>query len=677
MGSDRARNSYDPARRWRKVVAQQGRVTVEADDNEAWTIANEERREETLDVVGPTGTPDDGYRVDPDGSPAGLSVGPGTFYVGGLRHVTEGIVYGDQEEWLDRSDDPDWTEPDGRGVHGNALVWWWGREHEVGATEDPTLREVALGGPDTSQRERVVQRVKLFATEADDCSTALDKLADAWAEQGLWFDPDGMRLRSDATLAVDFTGPATAPDPCEPEAVGGYLGADNQLVRVQVSSWDAATGTGTLLWGVDNASFLYRVDVVDAQTLRLRSRPVDDFHQPQPGQAVEVLRCAARLGADEYVASATGEPFTLTSAYAPDTQRIALPGPVSAATADPNLTPAAFLRVWEEHLPFTPGTAVALGTTGLEVTLKTGGVAFHPGDHWLLAVRPATPTQVYPARFLDGPQSPDGPRLWAAPLAVVQWGDEKGTVLDDCRDPFDNLVDLTRRRGGGCCEVMLRPEDVQSTADLRAAVDKANGGSVCLRPGVYELDEPLRLGPGDEGLELAGCHGDVVFRVAEGSQQAFEHGMVLVFAHRVSIKGIRFAIPAAPAKMLQRAAAKMLGTDSLPGVVAEHLRDLVETVHTAIAVRAVHAHWLRVEACRFDFPETEGERLYGAAVHASGACRWLRIVDNLVVGEGHIGPRPAGAAQRRMLYGLLSVAGAAGNPDDEYGGGGPPLLDEA
>ncbi|HEX2039270.1 MAG TPA: hypothetical protein VHF47_05995, partial [Acidimicrobiales bacterium] len=47
------------------------------------------------------------------------------------------------------------------------------------------------------------------------------------------------------------------------------------------------------------------------------------------------------------------------------------------------------------------------------------------------------------------------------------------------------------------------------------------------------------------------------------------------------------------------------------------------------------------------------------------------------VGEGHIGPRPAGAAQRRMLYGLLSVAGAAGNPDDEYGGGGPPLLDEA
>ena len=34
MAGDRARVSYDPSRKWRGVIAQQGRVTVEADWNE-------------------------------------------------------------------------------------------------------------------------------------------------------------------------------------------------------------------------------------------------------------------------------------------------------------------------------------------------------------------------------------------------------------------------------------------------------------------------------------------------------------------------------------------------------------------------------------------------------------------------------------------------------------------
>ena len=38
MPGDRARVSYDPGRKWRGVIAQQGRVTVEADWNEAAMI---------------------------------------------------------------------------------------------------------------------------------------------------------------------------------------------------------------------------------------------------------------------------------------------------------------------------------------------------------------------------------------------------------------------------------------------------------------------------------------------------------------------------------------------------------------------------------------------------------------------------------------------------------------
>src|SRR5438046_1313963 len=63
MGSDRARVTYDGTRQYRAVVAQQGRVTVEADANEACTIDDEEKRKTLLDIVGRAGPTATGYEV--------------------------------------------------------------------------------------------------------------------------------------------------------------------------------------------------------------------------------------------------------------------------------------------------------------------------------------------------------------------------------------------------------------------------------------------------------------------------------------------------------------------------------------------------------------------------------------------------------------------------------------
>jgi hypothetical protein len=62
MTADIARITYDPRRKYRSVVAQQGRVTLEADSNEASAIASEALRLETIDVIGHAGTPDDATR---------------------------------------------------------------------------------------------------------------------------------------------------------------------------------------------------------------------------------------------------------------------------------------------------------------------------------------------------------------------------------------------------------------------------------------------------------------------------------------------------------------------------------------------------------------------------------------------------------------------------------------
>src|SRR5271167_4445425 len=110
MGSDKARVTYDPRQQYRSVVMQQGRVTLEADWNEAEKIAGEEQRLETLDIVGPCGTPDNGYQiVIPDPSSLyDFSVGSGTMYVGGIRaSLSANIDYSSQSDWLNYNDPPD------------------------------------------------------------------------------------------------------------------------------------------------------------------------------------------------------------------------------------------------------------------------------------------------------------------------------------------------------------------------------------------------------------------------------------------------------------------------------------------------------------------------------------------------------------------------------------------
>lgn len=534
MGSDRARVSYDPRQQYRSVVMQQGRVTLEADFNEELAIAGDALREETLDIVGPNGTPDNGYLIEPLSSPPfDFGIALGTMYVGGLRVATPARIpppppppppppavtastaraanpsftsaakvvaesvlgahvgefspgakilfpffrYSQQTDWLDHSDDPDWVDISSGDIAADEFVYLFLREQEVSAVEDSDLKDVALGGPDTAQRTRLIQHVVRLSITDITCVAGLLAARKRWKSEGLGFNAKTMRLEPTATLMVSLSSSVSKPDPCNPQAQGGYLGADNQLIRVQISGTDQATGNPKFVWGFDDASFLYRLDL-DAnnkQLLHLQSRPVDAAHQPRANQAVEVLRSAAELANREYVASLSGVVLVLNKPYDPDTQMISLPAPMTKLPDefyDSKQTPRVFLRVWEQEVVFTPGTAMDLGDTGLQVTLQAPGNVFHTGDYWLFAVRPSTPQQVYPERYLEDFQSPDGPRMWACPLGVITWNKEEGMLAEDCRNPFDNLVELTKRKQGtGCCTVSVRPKDLTGKTTLQSIVD--------------------------------------------------------------------------------------------------------------------------------------------------------------------------------------------------------------
>jgi hypothetical protein len=643
MGADISRETYDAAQYYRRVVVQQGRVTVDPDLNEAQEILSEETRKDALDMVGPAGTPDDGYRVGvPATLPAGwkpfdFTVQKGTMYLAGLRvRLPETITYSAQTDWLHVPALP--TK-----APANELIVQRVREHEVGAVEDHALREVALGGPDTAQRVRLIQHIERYATTSADCAGALAEVAkDHWP--GLQVVGPTGRLEPTARLLVTLKNVNKQPDPCEPASQGGYLGADNQLIRVQVSKKG-------LLWGFDNASFLYRVDVATTAagtTVVLKARPVDAFHQPRANQAVELLRSTAQLHNGAYVAASTGEVRTPSTPYDPDKQSLTLTPALPAEYQTGDKLPPVFLRVWEQELPLTSGTPIDLGTTGVQVTL-TGG-PFAVGSFWLIAVRPSTPVAVYPGRYLDGPQPPDGPRQWVCPLALLGWNAQGGiTSFHDCRNPFGNLVTLTKHRFGGCCTVTVLPADLQtkSLQEILNQYQNQDQVTVCLMPGTYTLPGPLRLGPGHSNLTLEGCHDGAVVQAAANAEAQFVDGLiVLTDANNVTLRRLRFELPQVP---FNRGGGKLANMDS-PTVATLGLAR-VQQLMTSVGVRALHCANLAVKDCLFRYSLTPDLPVFGAGVFLGSECWGLTLHGNRFVYEEDFLRATEGPL--RVLYGLL------------------------
>ena len=629
MAGDRARVSYDPSRKWRGLVAQQGRVTVEADWNEAAAIDHERDRMQALDVVGPVGTPDHGYSVTavPAGAaapaiPGDLTIGPGTLYLGGERlDLDSAVSYAAQPDWLDHSTDPLWAAPAVPAAPGtsNELVYLLASEQEVSAVEDPALADVALGGPDTMQRERILQRFVRQPAQAPACGDAWSALVGSLAGDGLGFDAASMRVESAARLQVSFSNAPAAPGPCQPVATGGYLGAENQMIRVMVTSGGA--GAPTIVWAFDDASFLYRVQAATYDsgsgntTITLASAPVDSYHYPLAGQAVELLRDAVQLTEDDYIASATGFVAPLAASYDPASMQLVISGQppgdyLSAATQQ------LYLRVWQSTTAAPAGQATELGATGVAVTLTlSSGSSFHAGDFWRFAVRPVQPATIYPARYLDAPQPPDGPRVLACPLAVLTW-DNGSVTATTCIPPFSGLVELTGAKAG-CCTVNIGLSDVGGGASLQALlVSYANQGpvTVCLGPGTYTLPEPLVLGPGFADITLQACSEGVTLQAPSQPGAAFTLGLIVIQgAGSVTIRGIELTVPLVG---FSPAAAAFSG---LPTANQTLLEAFSTGLEVAIGVCATGPAGLTIEDCTFTFPDPGQANVFGAGIYATGA----------------------------------------------------------
>src|SRR6267378_1289771 len=292
MGGDFSRNTFDPSKHFSRVLMQQGRVQLDADFNEQPAILLHRLRLLARDLVGrhagPADLPDSfeiaAINVSGANVPRDFSIAPGRYYVEGILCENDAAAqYTSQPSFpVDDRDDPVAL----RDSH-NYLVYLDAWERDVTYMEDPSIRDVALGGPDTSTRARVTWQVRvseLTSEQARNQAASGEALLDEFLRSA------GLDSITDPMLSV-----RASPDT-------GYTGLENQLYRVEVHGAGTAAdveaedeGTATFKWSRDNGSVVFHIEEITGSELRL-SDPAGTLNaRLQVGDWVEVVDDAREL----------------------------------------------------------------------------------------------------------------------------------------------------------------------------------------------------------------------------------------------------------------------------------------------------------------------------------------------------------------------------------------------
>ena len=622
---DISRVNTNPKQHYTSVRMQQGRVLTDDDWNEKERIEGELDRRSLLDIIGPSGSPDNGFKIDNvvvTGTQIDFDILPGRLYLGGLAFDLEAKeTYRLQKDFLQL---PATSDPTPQfDVERYDLVYLEGWQQPVCAVEDSALFEVALGGPDTTIRVRNMRRVHMDSVLGKcSCSEAWEALRQKWQTDKLGHFDQGYEQMVDALLKVTYTNEGELEDLCTPHAAGGYLGAENQAIRVQLTKPDHLT------WGFDNASPLYKVQAKEKKTdaagnttqrIHFVTQPKDQYHWPLSNQVVEIIPWSAVLSNGEKVAELSGQWTKVETSYDPDSADITIIGSLPAGFGEEwkNRTdkndlddqdPAEYfyLRVWnrgtdllsDAEIKFMPGTALPIGNTGLAVTLT--GTEFVINDFWVIAARPETPDQVVPwALEIGNGISPHGVRRFFTPLAIIKWTLDAnhrpvGKVVSDCRRHFNTLT------AEDCCCTFTVGDGKTSFGDynsIQEAVDNlpSNGGKVCVLPGEHLTNtivanrRQVRIsGCGDRSIVAPAKEDQAVFTILQSQKIQIDS---MTITHFKGI-GVLVADPARVESKMLSEQITIRDNNILAGITAIHVEldrprrgdDFIEILYNKIGM---------------------------------------------------------------------------------------------
>jgi hypothetical protein len=463
MKGDFTRLTFKRRKRYSGVRMQQGRVQLDADWNEQHDISTYFHRSALEDSLGPAGGPIGGAGFGLSVVGNNLRLGAGRYYVGGI------LCENDVEVLYTTQPDLDGlvSLPGEDGLYLAYLDVW---ERHLSHLEDPALsdsqlgpamREVALRGPDTTTRTRIVWQTRLSRLDPD--PNAVLSCLD-------WTPPAPL---STGLLAARAEPSPTSQDPCEVPPGAGYRGLENQLYRVEIHVGGPFT-QASFKWSRENGSVLFAVSRYEYDTTNSRSTvlltqtPRDVRLGLAPGNWVELLDNRISLSQHDPSLLAPEKLFkvatveTLEAADGSSALKVVLDGLPSASFQARSLDPSyallhPLLRRWdhsEANGPLKDG-AIPLKAGWLELEegvqvnfRQQGNPVFRAGDYWVIPARVETGDVEWPRSgtpALPVPQEAEGVPHRYAPLGLLRrqggnWGLAGDTA--DCRTLFPPLTRL-------------------------------------------------------------------------------------------------------------------------------------------------------------------------------------------------------------------------------------------
>lgn len=295
MKSDLSRQTFDPKKHYRSVRMQQGRVQLDADWNEQSDIIAHRIETEALDLIGDCGGPLHSAAFGVLTEAAGLDqkekdwlnslkllpLKPGDFLLTAGRYYVDGILCENERvlPFTAQAAQADLPDPSptikDKGLYLVYLDVW---QRHITALDDPHIREVALGGPDTATRTKTVWQVKLwFAGEnvTGNCLTTFDNFQKLIAP-------------SNGKLSAKTRSESLKSDPCIVPPGAGYRGLENQLYRVEIHS-GGEFGTATFKWSRDNGSVVIAIESIQDQEITVHDVGPDSKLGFASDQWVEII----------------------------------------------------------------------------------------------------------------------------------------------------------------------------------------------------------------------------------------------------------------------------------------------------------------------------------------------------------------------------------------------------
>ncbi|HEX4953052.1 MAG TPA: DUF6519 domain-containing protein [Thermoanaerobaculia bacterium] len=450
-----------------RVLYQQGRVQLDADDVEQAAIILDYLQQLGRDLIGRWGGP------DPDPGSGELNRGP--FAIRGTadtyttrlpyrlspgRYYVEGVPCRLRNALVSSEPGSPLPElPAGKTWLLYLDVW----EREVHWIEDESIREVALGGADTALRSEITWRVKRHEVPE---TTHRAQVVDRWDVDLL----PSWQPKQRGQLKVRAGDPPKEPDLCVADPDARYRGLENRFYRVEVHRSGAA-GEATFKWSRDNGSVVYRLLRLEGELAFLENLGRDERSGLTVGDWVEIVDDGTEARSGDLAATKAPRPLYRVEEILARKIAVRLAVPKDVLEDDPNADLPQYdeeeaaakhvlVRRWDhrEGDPKQGVPALAGGAAVIEegsdkdgwLTLEDGiQIQFQPpevpnspntyrnADFWWFAARTATGDVEWPGeRNAPEARRPVGQDHHYAPLAVAAVNANGILTIEDCRRLF-------------------------------------------------------------------------------------------------------------------------------------------------------------------------------------------------------------------------------------------------